>query len=351
MTTTMPLADLRRDLIDALPADVAQESEEIPATQLYLPWSHARALRLESSLVIGARGVGKSVWSQTLQDPEQRKILPDNLFPYRLQVSPGFGTAFKHNNYPDPETFENMLSKGNCQPYDIWRAVLCRALATTIPEDRPQPIPTGSWQDTVDWVMAHGEEVAALIEQADNWLQEHNKGFLLVFDALDRVSITGRWRIVDQAIRDLLRLALQLKASRRLHAKVFLRTDQYERGNFADIPDLSKLQATRWNSSGPRLTCTACSGNGSQTPPPILPHGVASEPGVTMPPLVNAPCWICWNPIRSPAIPRQQSAKVSVGRCPGWSSRTINSKEPSLKSWPATGWARTTAAACPTSGL
>lgn len=116
----------------------------------------------------------------------------------------------------------------------------------TMEQDTQQAIPMGKWRETVAWVVANdGESVAALIEQADNWLQERNKGFLLVFDALDRVSSTGRWRIVDQAIRDLLRLVLQLKASRRLHAKVFLRTDQYEQGNFAGIPDLSKLQATR----------------------------------------------------------------------------------------------------------
>ena len=249
MTTTMPLADLRRDLINALPADVAQESEKISKAQLYLPWSHSRALRLESSLVIGARGVGKSVWSQALQDlaqKERHEILPENLFPYPLQVSSGFGTVPKRASYPPPETFEALLSQHNHSAYAVWQAVLCRALATTMGQDTQQAIPMGNWRETVAWVVANdGESVAALMEQADKWFQEHNEGFLLVFDALDRVSSTGRWRIVDQAIRDLMCLTLQLKASRRLHAKVFLRTDQYERGNFADIPDLSKLQATR----------------------------------------------------------------------------------------------------------
>ena len=247
MTTTVPLTELREELIDALPADVAQENEEISATQLYLPLSHSRALRLESSLVIGARGVGKSVWSQTLQDPERYKILPDSLFPYRLQVSPGFGTASKRANYPPPQTFDALLNHYNHSAYTVWQAVLCRALATAMhQDDRPQTIPMATWLETVNWVVANeGESIAALIEQADEWFQERNEGLLLVFDALDRVSNTRHWKIVDQAIRDLLRLALQLKASRRLHAKVFLRTDQYERGNFAGIPDLSKLQATR----------------------------------------------------------------------------------------------------------
>ena len=248
-SSDMTLGDLRRDLINALPADVAQESEKISKTQLYLPWSHRKALRLESWLVIGARGVGKSVWSQALQDlaqQERNEILPDNFFPYPLQVNPGFGTTFKCANYPPPDTFDALLSQHSYPAYAIWQAVLCRALATAMQQNQQQMIPVSSWRDTIAWVVANdGESVAALIEQADNWFYERNEGFLLVFDALDRVTNTGRWQVVDQAIQDLLRLALQLKASRRLHAKVFLRTDQYERGNFAGIPDLSKLQATR----------------------------------------------------------------------------------------------------------
>ncbi|OOV35988.1 hypothetical protein BO98_02410 [Candidatus Synechococcus spongiarum LMB bulk10D] len=244
--SSLPLTELRRDLIDALPADVAQESERTPPNQLYLPWSHRKALRLESSLVIGARGVGKSVWNQALQDLAQRERneILGTLFPYPLQVKPGFGTASKPASYPPLKTFDDLLKQGY-PPHDVWQAVLCRALATTMPQDRCPNIPVDRWQDTVAWVANQSESVAVLIEQADHWFQESNKGILLVFDALDRVISTGRWQVVNKAIRDLLRLVLQLKASRRLHAKVFLRTDQYERGNFAGIPDLSKLQATR----------------------------------------------------------------------------------------------------------
>ena len=106
---TVPLTELRTDLIDALPADVAQESERTPPNQLYLPWSHRKALRLESSLVIGARGVGKSVWNQALQDLAQRERneILGTLFPYPLQVKPGFGTASKPASYPPLKTFDD----------------------------------------------------------------------------------------------------------------------------------------------------------------------------------------------------------------------------------------------------
>ena len=115
---TLDVNRLRRDLAAALPAYVAQEGEELSAAQLYMPWSHTRALRLESALVIGARGVGKSVWSQALQDPD----LTEELFPYPLRVSPGFGVALRPDSYPDPDTFEALVAQHECQPYQIWRA-------------------------------------------------------------------------------------------------------------------------------------------------------------------------------------------------------------------------------------
>ena len=67
----------------------------------------------------------------------------------------------------------------------------------------------------------------------------------MVFDALDRVSPDGDWLKVSTAIRALLRLVLELKGFKRLHGKVFLRTDQYTRGSFTDLPDIAKIRATR----------------------------------------------------------------------------------------------------------
>jgi hypothetical protein len=166
-------------------------------------------------------------------------VLPEALFPYQLEVQPGYGTD-ADSRYPDPDTIERLLEK-NITAYAIWRAVLCRALMGIA----GQAVPSKSWEATARWVLDKPESVATLIRRADQVCQEENKGILLVFDALDRVSSSGQWHLVDQAIRDLLRLVLQLKGTRRLHAKVFLRTDQYDRGNFADIPDVSKLQSTR----------------------------------------------------------------------------------------------------------
>jgi hypothetical protein len=240
--TEISVESIREAILEALPQDVAQHTDEIAPTRLYLPPAHVRALRLESNLVIGDRGVGKSVWSQALQQSpvlQGNGALPNTLFPYPLTVLPGYGTN-ADSRYPDSDTFEALLQKG-FTAYAIWRGVLCRALA----EITAQAIPVEQWEETVRWVQDQPEAVAALIQQADHFSQSADMGVLFVFDALDRVSSSGQWNLVDQAIRDLLRLVLQLKGTKRLHAKVFLRTDQYERGSFSGIPDVSKLQSTR----------------------------------------------------------------------------------------------------------
>lgn len=240
--TEISVEKIRQAILDTLPQDVAQHTDELSPTRLYLPLAHVKALRLESNLVIGDRGVGKTVWSQALQQSpilQGNGALPQTLFPYPLTVRPGYGTN-ADPRYPDSDTFEDLLQKG-FTPYAIWRAVLCRALA----EITADAIPVHSWEATVHWVQDQPEAVAVLIQKTDQFSQQADTGVLFVFDALDRVSSSGQWRMVDQAIRDLLRLVLQLKGTKRLHAKVFLRTDQYERGNFSGIPDVSKLQSTR----------------------------------------------------------------------------------------------------------
>lgn len=240
--TEVSVESIRQAILDALPLDVAQYTNQITPSRLYLPLSHVKALRLESNLVIGDRGVGKSVWSQALQQSpslQGNNALPKTLFPYPLRVLPGFGTN-ADPRYPDSDTFEDLLKKG-LTPYAIWRGVICRALA----DITAQVIPIDQWESTVRWVQDQPEAVAALIQMADQFSQDAGMGILFVFDALDRVSSSGQWSFVDQAIGALLRLVLQLKGTKRLHAKVFLRTDQYERGSFSGISDVSKLQSTR----------------------------------------------------------------------------------------------------------
>lgn len=242
MTTQQAVVDndaIRAAIEACLPAD---PSASLPAQQLFLPWHHRKALQLDCSLVIGARGVGKTAWARALlanQDDQPSTALPTEIFPYPLTVVAGFSDQAQAS-HPSPGIFAELM-RDQDDPYSLWLAVLLRALGS----DNTPSLPIESWAATLDWVRGHQEEAWAMLRQADQALLQENRGLLLVFDALDRVSPDGDWLKVSAAIRALLRLILELKGFKSLHGKVFLRTDQYTRGNFTDLPDIAKIRATR----------------------------------------------------------------------------------------------------------
>lgn len=229
---------LREALIEVLPAETSIHGETPSPSKLYLPPAHIKALRLEANLVIGARGVGKSFWTKALASDSSRALLGLSVVELeKTVVRKGFDAVPSIDNYPNEDSFAHLIN-GGAEPYDIWRAVILRALA----QDLGKTIPASSWNDSINWMKQNPEDAARILEQAQNFYQQNNRFWLIVFDALDRTS--ADWRIMDTIVRGLLRAALWLKATPRLHAKIFLREDQYDR-TVTDFTDASKLLATR----------------------------------------------------------------------------------------------------------
>lgn len=226
---------LRWAIIEALPGQTSYFGETPDLKHLYVPPAHIKALRPECHLVIGTRGVGKSVWTAALGSAELRKALGSSVPELdRAEVGIGFAETPRIDSYPDAATFAQLLQLGN-SAYEVWQSVVARWLAG-------DPVPRDSWRDTVAWVKANPEILARLIQGASQRLAGDRRTGLIVFDALDRLS--QDWQTMDQIVRDLLRAALWLKSYPRLSAKVFLREDQFER-TVTDFPDASKLLATQ----------------------------------------------------------------------------------------------------------
>ena len=62
--TEISVENIRQAILDALPQDVAQHTDEIAPTRLYLPPAHVRALRLESQMkrrLAAQFGMGQAV--------------------------------------------------------------------------------------------------------------------------------------------------------------------------------------------------------------------------------------------------------------------------------------------------
>lgn len=229
---------IRRALMASLPERFTGDRGRSDPGRLYLPPAHVQALRLECSLVVGSRGVGKSFWTEALADRALRVLLGVAVTELEsTEVHVGFSARPGIDAYPDQSTFEE-LRRAGFEAFDIWRAVVVRWLASLGGE----VVPIESWPAGVRWVRDNAETVARLAETVDRRLSEAGRKGLIVFDALDRTGVD--WRVMDDTVRALLRVVLWLTSHRALHAKVFLREDQFTRP-VTDFPDASKLLAMK----------------------------------------------------------------------------------------------------------
>lgn len=229
---------IRESLAEALPLTTSIHGEAPDRRHLYLPPAHAKALRLECNLVIGARGVGKSFWTAALGAPALRAAVGKSVRELEsTEVHIGFGVAPDIDAFPDKEVFAQLIEKG-FEPFEIWKGVVVRWLSKL----EPVTIPVDSWEQTIHWVKSNPENLARTIQNTNNALSKKGQHALILFDALDRTS--SDWGVMDRIVRDLLKIVLWLKSYPRLHAKVFLREDQSDR-TITDFPDASKLMATK----------------------------------------------------------------------------------------------------------
>lgn len=230
--------DIRGALVKALPSTTSNFGETPDRRLVYVPPAHTKALRLDSNLVVGARGVGKSFWTAALSSEELRALLGQAVRDLeRTSVSIGFAVTPNIDAFPDSDVFAHLMANG-IPAYDVWRAVVARWLA----EPSIETVPRDNWSATVAWVQKNPEPLARLLQRANQQFSTTQRYGLIVFDALDRTS--ANWETMDSIVRDLLRVVLWLKSFPRLHGKVFLREDQYDR-TVTDFPDASKLLATR----------------------------------------------------------------------------------------------------------
>src|SRR5712672_3064661 len=112
------------------PKSSASAASPLPADELYAPSAHANALDPSRPLVVGNRGVGKSVWSGVLADQKTRMAIASS-YPRlrldRLTVQLGFHEAagLVSGVAPSPRLLAALLSQ-NIDPEEIWTSVLLR---------------------------------------------------------------------------------------------------------------------------------------------------------------------------------------------------------------------------------
>lgn len=218
--------------------DQAQQASDRPPAFTYVPPTHARALDPEATLVEGIRGAGKSFWWALLASEDHRAFVrnsfPEARLPDGLEVSQGFGNFFSISQAPDAETLRDLVRE--YRPRSIWRAVI--GVHAGFKGDFAR---LKSWSQRVAWVQDNSETFASELEAADARLDEKCSTLLVLFDALDRLA--DDWQHIHPLAKGLLQVALEMRSTKHIRCKIYLRPDILQDENITSFPDFSKLLA------------------------------------------------------------------------------------------------------------
>lgn len=228
----------RRGIGEATSALDQTQASASPPEFTYVPPSHARALDPEATLVEGMRGAGKSFWWAQLASDLHRtfiqKSFPEARIPMALKVAQGFGNGLLTSQAPDSEVLDRLADR--YRPKSIWRAVI--AMHSGFSGDFTQ---FATWDQRVAWVQENPEAFASQLEEADKRLVKNGETLLILFDALDRLA--DDWQHINPLAKGLLQVALDVRSSKRIRCKVYLRPDILQDQAITSFPDYSKLLA------------------------------------------------------------------------------------------------------------
>ncbi len=230
-----------RDALRSLKPGSAHQAQNPPSpATIFAPALHANALDPQRSLVIGNRGVGKSFWSSVLTHQQTREVVASS-YPRlplnRITAVLGFHEdAGKDDGpAPSPAIVKSLLSDGH-NPVEIWRAVLLKGLPSELRPGLPSIL-----SEIIAWNATNVERSELVLRQADRTFLDNQRLFLIVFDALDRLS--SDWDVIKPLTEGVLRLALDMRGFRAMKAKVFMRTDQSKDDSLFRFADASKLRS------------------------------------------------------------------------------------------------------------
>lgn len=238
---TRALIDSVRQGLAEMPEVVAHRASDAPSVQdIYVVNGHEKALNPDTTLVVGSRGSGKSFWSAALSDQAARQMISQQLPRLRLdsfQVAIGFGGE-RGADYPSMQTLAALLRK-DFEADQIWRAVVIKLLLNVLGEE----LPGNTWDERVEFVAENPGQEEKWLGQVNSHLQRERRGFLIVFDALDRLG--SDWSTIRTLTQGLLKVCLDMRSFSALHLKLFMRPDMWADQTIWAFPDASKLQHNR----------------------------------------------------------------------------------------------------------
>lgn len=256
--------EFRSALTESLPTvDQAGNADIRAPAFTFVPPSHAKALDVDSSVVEGIRGSGKSFWWAHLASEVHRRsieaVFPDVRFGSSFDAVQAFGAQSTSTQAPSQDVLTSLLKTYTARA--IWRAVLAHNAGFGAPFPA-----SAKWTDRVRWVTEEPEEFDELLRAKDAELEAKGRTLVVLFDALDRLA--DDWATIRPLARALLQLALDVRSTRRIRFKIFLRPDMLQDKEIIGFPDASKLLARkaelRWQRADLYALMFQCAGNANQ---------------------------------------------------------------------------------------
>lgn len=217
---------------------------------------HLRLLDPDVVLVVGPRGSGKTEIARVLTDA----ALFDAVKPYAPAVRLPDGHSQWLRVYPAGSkgfegvglrTFMKAAGDSTETLRELWFAYLVRALHDHLDEQgrtdvAPLLAPAAADVEAIHGAFRElGTKPVVVLDRLDEQLERQGRYLFATYDELDTLG-NGDWKLVEAGVRGLVALwAAYSRRWRRIRAKLFLRTDLYERHAKSGGADLAKLAAGR----------------------------------------------------------------------------------------------------------